>query len=71
MERDDVKARAEAVFAHGGGTGNPSRVEQEAEAVRAKMARLKALREAREKAEMDRAETARARARLARAPKGV
>ncbi len=65
MERDDVKARAEAVFARGASESS-SRVEQEAEAVRAKMARLKALREAREQAETDRADTARARLRLAR-----
>ncbi|WP_127089788.1 hypothetical protein [Aquabacter cavernae] len=62
----DHKARAEAAFSGQKPTATPSSVEQAADAAQAKIARLKALREAREKAEADRMEIARQKARRAR-----
>ncbi|MGU3492901.1 hypothetical protein ACLBXM_02560 [Xanthobacteraceae bacterium A53D] len=68
----DLKARAEALFsaattAPAGGAA--ALAEAEAEAARAKIARLKALREAKEKAATEQMERASARARLNRAPR--
>lgn len=65
MSKDDAKARAQAVFRTPAAAPVPV-LESEADAARAKIARLKALREAREKAEADRAEIWREKARRAR-----
>ncbi len=61
-----AKAMAEAVFGHEAPSVPSSLVEQDAVAAQAKIARLKGLREAREKAEADRAEAARDKARRAK-----
>jgi len=65
MSKDDAKARAQAVFRSPVSAPVPA-LESDADAARAKMARLKALREAREKAESERAEIWREKARRAR-----
>lgn len=61
----DLKARAEAVF-----SAQPAPVADETDTVQARMARQKALREARDKAEADRAEMAREKTRRARELRG-
>ncbi|MFG1396130.1 hypothetical protein [Roseixanthobacter pseudopolyaromaticivorans] len=66
----DLKARANAAFAGQQAAPTASPVDQAADAAHEKIARLKALREAREKAEADRAEAARQKARRARSVKG-
>lgn len=62
----DPKARAEAAFRGQTTAADTSPVEQAAEAAQAKIARLKALREARDKAVADRTDVAREKARRAR-----
>jgi hypothetical protein len=61
----DLKARAEAVF-----TAQPAPVMDDTDSVQARMARQKALREARDKAEADRTEMARQKTRRARELRG-
>ncbi len=66
----DLKATANAAFAGQQAAPAASPADQAAAAAHEKIARLKALREAREKAEADRAEVARQMARRAKSVMG-